>query len=245
MVRLAAHERTLLRSQSPPYTCIALSAAPSNFLNRIEPALFRVLLIWRLRLPLPLSSRLCRCGRPLDSFGHHRAVCARAGVLGRRGFAIESTGARICREAGDRVTVNMRVRDMDLALPQAQDRRRLEIVADGLALFGGMQLAVVSPLHCGGTARPGAGDTGVALVQARRKKERTYPVGGLGWREGGAVGPTRPRSSCVFWPAHQGQSGIAHPPWQGRASGDSSILSVQRCSGLRCISFEPQTWEGC
>ena len=37
------------------------------------------------------------------------------------------------------------------------DGRRLEVVADGLPLFGGVQLAVdttlVSPLHCDGTAR--------------------------------------------------------------------------------------------
>ena len=48
------------------------------------------------------------------------------------------------------MTVNMMVRDMDLGLPHAHDSRRLEIVADGLPLFGGMQLAVdttlVSPL---------------------------------------------------------------------------------------------------
>ena len=120
---------------------------------------------------------------------------------------------------------------MDLALPQAQDRR-LEIVADGLALFGGMQLAVVSPLHCGGTARPGAGDTGVALVQARRKKERTYPVGGLGWREGGPL-VRRDQDLPASSGPHQGQSGIAHPPWQGRASGDSSILA---CSAARAFA---------
>ena len=30
-------------------------------------------------LPLPLSSRLCRCGRFLDIFGDHRAACSRGG----------------------------------------------------------------------------------------------------------------------------------------------------------------------
>ena len=43
-----------------------------------------------------------------------------------------------------------------------------------------MQLAIdatlVSPLHCDGTARPGAAHIdGVALQVARRRKERTYP----------------------------------------------------------------------
>ena len=36
--------------------------------------------------PLPLSSRTCRCGRPLDIFGHHRAACSRGSleVVGSR-----------------------------------------------------------------------------------------------------------------------------------------------------------------
>ena len=69
MVRLIAPEQALMRSQSGPYAGMALSAALANFLTRIDPALFRVLLLRRLRLPLLLSSRLCRCGRPLDSLG--------------------------------------------------------------------------------------------------------------------------------------------------------------------------------
>ena len=38
--------------------------------------------------------RICRCGRPLDPCGHHRAACAEAGVLGRRGNAGK------CRRSG-------------------------------------------------------------------------------------------------------------------------------------------------
>ena len=175
MPRLAEREMALLRSQSGPYAGMALSIAPASFLTRIDSALFRVLLLRRLRLPLPLSFRLCRCGRPLDSFGHHRAACSRAGVLGRRGFAVESAAARVCR-----VTLNMMVRDMDFSVPHAHNTRRLEIVADGLPLFGGTQLAIdttlVSTLHCDGSARRGAAHRdGVALLTARRKKERTYP----------------------------------------------------------------------
>ena len=74
----------------------------------------------RLRLPLPLVSRTCRCGRLLDSFGHHRAACSRAGVLERRGFAVESVGARIFREAGARVATNVLVRDL---VPNVHDGR--------------------------------------------------------------------------------------------------------------------------
>ena len=72
------------------------------------------------------------------------------------------------------------VRDVDLAVPNPGDARRLDIVADGLPLFGGAQLTIdttlISSLHCDGTARPGTADTdGAALTAARRRKERTYP----------------------------------------------------------------------
>ena len=99
---------------------------------------------------------------------------------GRRGFAVESVAARICREGGARVVTNMMVRDMDLAAPNPNDSRRLEIVADGLPLFGGAQLAIdttlVSVLHCDGSARARVAHVDSAAVAvARRRKERTYP----------------------------------------------------------------------
>ena len=77
-----------------------LSATPANPLTRIDSFSFRTLLCRRLRLAIPLSSRICRCGRTIDPLGHHRAACARSGGLARRGFAIESAVARICREGG-------------------------------------------------------------------------------------------------------------------------------------------------
>ena len=180
MVRLTDSERAMLRSQSGPLAGVPFSTPPANFLSRIDSHLFRVLLLRRLRLPFPLSARQCRCGRLLDALGHHRAACARAGVLGRRGFAVESAGARICREAGGRVVANALLRDFDLVAPNPRDQRRLEILADGLPLFGGAQLAVdttlVSPLHCDGSPHPGAANVdGAVLVAARRRKERTYP----------------------------------------------------------------------
>ena len=69
---------------------------------------------------------------------------------------------------------------MDLARPDALDNRRLEIVADGLPLFLGAQLAVdttlVSVLRRDGSPRPRcANEDGAALAAARRRKEGTYP----------------------------------------------------------------------
>ena len=87
---------------------------------------------------------------------------------------------RICREAGGRVATNVFVRDLDLDVHNAGDARRLEVVADGLPLFGGAQLAVdttlVSVVRGDGSARTGAARRdGVALAAARRAKERRYP----------------------------------------------------------------------
>ena len=177
---LCDSDRALMRSQSGPGAGVALSATPSSALTRIESALFRVLLLRRLRQPLPLTKRLCSCGRLLKFRGHHRTACARSGVLSRRGFALESAAARVSREAVARVATNVMVRDMDLNAPNARDARRLEVVADGLPLYGGAQLAVdttlVSALRGDGSARSGAGDRdGVALTRARSFKERTYP----------------------------------------------------------------------
>ena len=60
------------------------------------------------------------------------------------------------------------------------DNRRLEVVADGLLLFQGAQLAVdttlVSTVRVDGAPRRQCAERdGAALEQARRTKERTYP----------------------------------------------------------------------
>ena len=88
-------------------------------------------------MPLPLSVRSCVCGRRLDLFGHHRAACSKAGVLSRRGFAVESAVEQICREAGARVSTHVMIRDLDIAGSNT-DARRLEVVAEGLSIFGGV-----------------------------------------------------------------------------------------------------------
>ena len=91
----------------------------------------------------------------LDVLGHHRAACSRVGELGKRGFVAESAVAQICREGGARVSTNVMLRDLDVSPPHSSDGRRLEVVAEGLCLFGGCQLAldatVVSTLHGDGT----------------------------------------------------------------------------------------------
>ena len=74
---------------------------------------------------------------------------------------------------------NAFVRDLDVPDANAGDGRRLEVVVDGLPLFGGGQLAVdttlVCALHGDGRPRRGAAEMKVALLAARRAKERRCP----------------------------------------------------------------------
>ena len=126
------------RSQSGPLASVPLTALPVHRVSRMDSEPFRVVLLRRLRMPLPLSVRRC---------------C--------RGFAVENAVAQMCREGGARVSTNIFVRDLDLDLAHVStDGRRLEVVAEGLSLFGGSQLAVdatlVSALHGNGIHRRNA-----------------------------------------------------------------------------------------
>ena len=177
---LTNQEKALMRSQTGPLSSLPFTVLPTNCFTRFDPQPFRVLLLRRLHLPLPLTARQCRCGRPLDACGHHRSACAVAGVPGRRGYPLETAAAQVCREAGARVRLNTMVRDLDLLPGALLDNRRLEVVADGLPLFNGAQVSIdttmVSALRGDGTARRGAQHTsGTAIMSARRRKELTYP----------------------------------------------------------------------
>ena len=93
---------------------------------------------------------------------------------------LERAAATICREAGARVTTHTRVADLNIDQLHRHDDRRIEVIANGLNLWGGAQLAVdttlVSPLTQDGQPRTHAGTyRWAALHAARRSKERTYP----------------------------------------------------------------------
>ena len=100
-----------------------------------------------------------------------------SGVLRSRGGPLERAAARVCREAGARVTTHTRLADLNVQHVQHIDDRRIEVIANGLALWGGAQLAVdttlVSPLTRAG--RRAGRFAGEALTDARKAKERAYP----------------------------------------------------------------------
>ena len=174
-----AASAALLDSQAGPHAARVLTTRPTLPEFSLESPLFRAILLRRLRLPLPLTSARCRCRAHLDPCGDHLAACPRSGILRARGGPLERAAARVCREAGAAVALNVLVRDLNVD-PARQDDRRIEVIANGLPLWGGAQLAVdttlVSPLTAAGLPRRAGGRTaGAALLTARRAKERTYP----------------------------------------------------------------------
>ena len=228
-----------------PFTC-----CPTSFHSRFEAQLFRVMLLRRLWLPLPPTSRSCRCGRPLDALGHHRAACPNVGVLGRRGFALESAAARVCREAGGRVSVNVAVRDLDIGVPNEADARRLEVVADGLPLFHGAQIGVdttlVSVLRRNGTPHPRcANEDGAALAAARKRAILNWLVntGAPGWWSSPAklvgVGQRSVVNSSACWPrprcAVSLKSCGLEPNKRGSSGGVPFLLALRHVR-LPCLS---------
>ena len=95
-------------------------------------------------------------------------------------FALESAAARVCQEVGARVSLNVRVQDMDLDRSNVLDNRRVGIVADGLPLFMGAQLGMDTTIFFI-LKRDGSVRTrcvivdGASVEAARRRKEATYP----------------------------------------------------------------------
>ena len=110
MERMAEHEQALLRSRGP-MAGMALTASPSSFSTRIDPHLFRVILLRHLRLSLPL-----RASVSLWPFSPLAIIELRARELG----VLQSAASRVCREGGAKVATNVLLRDLDLAVPVAR-----------------------------------------------------------------------------------------------------------------------------
>ena len=168
-----------LRSHSGPGSSDVLMGCPTGPEFQVKPGAFRTLVLERLRLPLSVTSAVCECGARLDLLGRHRAACPRSGRLRTRAVPTERTLARVCREAGASVRVNAKLRDMNVQI-RADDERAIEVLASGLPIFHGAQLAVDitlrSPLTSGGLPRPEAAhvDGVVLLHRARGDKEAKY-----------------------------------------------------------------------
>ena len=133
--------RALILSQAGPGGSLAITVLPTAPKFRLPSSHMRVLLLRRLRQPLPVVPHTCRCGSALDPRGDHRTACPTAGVLAVWGAPLEWAAARVCREAGARVASNVRIRDMNPDAP-ATDARRIEVLANGLPIWQGAPAAV-------------------------------------------------------------------------------------------------------
>ena len=106
-----------LRSHSGRNAGVVFSHAPIAAACTVPPHLFRVLLLERLQLPLPLTQTTCNgCHERLDSLGRHRGACTRSGRVKKRASPTERMFARVCREARARVKFNAYLRDMNLGV---------------------------------------------------------------------------------------------------------------------------------
>ena len=143
-----------LRSHSGGGSSNVLHGCPTKPEFAVEPDLFRNLILERLRLPLAVTDATCECGAPLDSRGRHRAACSQLGQLRTRAVAPErhehrSEGRRWC----------------------------IEVVASGLPLFHGAQLAVDITLRVAvspGRVQPVKMES---LVQTKLRSTRSCSLG--------------------------------------------------------------------
>ena len=130
----------------------------------------------RMRLPLQVSEAHCECGLPLDVQLRHPR-----GLSTVRKVDVQSTGllnglARVCLEVGATVRFNAMLRDMNIAVA-ATDHRAIEVLASGLPLQHGVQLAVDITIPCAHTAQsracPNAATTNGAVLQAASAEKAT------------------------------------------------------------------------
>ena len=90
---------------------------------------------------------------------------------------LERAWAQVFREGGARVVENQLFREVGLPNVLPSDQRRLEVVAYGLPLHGGLPLCVDATLVSAltGDGHPHHAEAGRAFLEAEKTKARTYP----------------------------------------------------------------------
>ena len=158
-----------------------------------------------------------------------------AGILGSVG-SLWSLLQRVC--AAKQVGGSL-IQDMDVVVPNQLDERRIEVVADGLPLFHGAQVAVdttlVSVLWRDGAPHTRCADVdGAALEAARRRKELWYPE--LSCRQGrtrlvvlaAEVGRRWSQETAHFL-LHLAKAKVRHEPMNMRVSAQCAWLRRWQC----------------
>jgi hypothetical protein len=163
-------------SQAGPGAAAFLTARPDE-IRRIYPPEFQIAMRRRLRLPVPVTGLTCPGSHnppvPLDPYGDHLCSCMTAGRIQRRALAFERAWEQVFREGGASVQPKPYVRDLGLEGTDVNDQRRLDFLATGTTVHGGIPLAcdatLGSVLNC--TGRRHAGDV---FKIARARKESKY-----------------------------------------------------------------------
>ena len=184
LAQSSAADQAHLRSHSGPGASSVLLGCPSACEFQIQPETFRALTLERLRLPLHVTDAQCECGAPVDHLGRHRGACTHSDHLKPIPITPERTLVRVCREAGALFRFNVKLRDMNVAVP-ADDDRAIEVWASGLPMQHVAQLAIDITLRSATSAnglpqRNAAHIDGAVLTRARADKEAKYAelVGG-------------------------------------------------------------------
>ena len=120
---LSNRDATLLRSQGGPLASIPFTVFPTDRSCRIDPQLFRVLLLRRLRLQLPFYCAFVRVWPSYRQLGPPPLGMLSCWDPWAQGYPLETAAARICREAGGRVRTNVFLRDLDLGVGGVLDGR--------------------------------------------------------------------------------------------------------------------------
>ena len=155
--QLLEHEGAMMRSQSGPLASTPLSVFLWTGRQGLTQDLSERSCFEGFICPFPVCSQLWvwpSTRRPC----HPVQLAQQRVLLGRRGWALESDAARVCKEGGARVRANVFVHDMDLAEHSRLDCKRLEVVADGLPLLGGVQLAIDTTMVSHSTVTGGPGE---------------------------------------------------------------------------------------
>ena len=178
LAQSCAADQAHLRSHSGPCASLVVCGSPTSPEFTVKPHLYRTIILERLRLPLSITDARCECSAVLDARGQHRAACPRSGRLRSRAVPTERTLARVCREAGATVRCNAKLRDMNVRV-HATDERSIEVLASGLAMNHGAQLAVDITLpQCSDCQRESVSKRsdsgGAVLTKARLDKETKY-----------------------------------------------------------------------
>ena len=165
-----------MRSHGELMASVPSTSFPVAHHGRFDSQPFRALLLRRLWRHFPSTARTCRCGLPLNSRDHHRAASSAAGGTGTSGAS-----QRRVRPHGfvARQVPRGSVRRAWTWPVRTRWTNAVWIVADGLLLFQGAQLAVDTTLvlalrRDGGSSPRSCDPGGAALVTSRSWKERVY-----------------------------------------------------------------------